>query len=120
MNAEQAKPEVARRVTEQLDKLPVSARAQARLNQIQALALSHAANQPRWAGIAGWVNQHWHAHPAAWGSAVTLCVLAAIGGAWQMHGREGDSELETMLLADDIPLEALANNRMQAWSADLH
>ncbi|SMC29817.1 Protein of unknown function [Andreprevotia lacus DSM 23236] len=119
MKAKSPKPEFARRITQQLDSLPLSAKAQARLSEMQALALAHSAvAQPRWAGVAGWVSSHWHAHPAAWASALALCTLAVVGTIWQMETREFDAELETRLLSDEIPLESLINAREPAWSAD--
>ena len=121
MDAKEVKPQFARRVTEQLDALPLSGKAQTRLNEMHALALSHAAaTQPRLAGASGWLTAHWHAHPAAWASGLVLCLVALFGGVWQMETRDVDTELETMLLSDDVPLDVLANNQILTWSSDSH
>ncbi|WP_169741282.1 DUF3619 family protein [Andreprevotia chitinilytica] len=120
-----AKPELARRTTQLLDAAPLSPRAQSRLTDIRSQALARAqtrAVQPKWAQAGTWVLSQWQAHPAVWGGALLLCAAVLVGGAWHVGAYEPDPALDTMLLADDVPLDALANagsgeREVAAWPA---
>lgn len=106
--------EFAQKLTRQLNRAPVSDKAADRLRSAREQAVARAASQQSsaLAGAGNLVVRFWQRHQVASVGLLLALTLAMAGGGWQWHqSREADRALETMLLADELPMDMFLSER---------
>lgn len=99
-----------------LDRAPLSGQAERRLHQARQSALAAARFQSESPLIlAGQrLSYFWHRHHAASTGLILLIILLLLGSGWQwQQHRTAEMQVDTLLLADELPVEAFLADRFE-------
>lgn len=112
--------EFARKLTSRLDDAPLSSTAEMRLRKAREAAVNHAMAKGAVASsvvMSGNVlMRFWHGHRMACMGLLLTLLVAIAGSAWQWRQmRAAERALDIELLADDVPVDFLLNDRVDAW-----